>query len=78
MAGRKADEIVLTGQECDYEPPCVREAKEVGTFNNGNSGKNKFEMWYIVDTRYVLLKEFILSFIGSFQSIDLIITHMTC
>jgi hypothetical protein len=44
LAGRKADEIVLTGQECDYEPPCVREAKEVGTFNNGNSGKNNFEI----------------------------------
>jgi len=38
LAGRKADEIVLTGQDCDYEPPCVREAKEIGTFNNGDSG----------------------------------------
>jgi len=38
LAGRKADEVVLTGQDCDYEPPCVREAKEFGTFNNGNSG----------------------------------------
>ena len=39
LAGRKADELVLNGQDCDYEPPCVREAKQLGTFNNGNSGK---------------------------------------
>ena len=39
LAGKKADEIILTGQDCDYEPPCVREAKEIGTFNNGDSGK---------------------------------------
>ena len=46
LAGRKADELVLTGQDCDYEPPCVREAKEFGTFNNGNSGKHK-ELNYV-------------------------------
>ena len=41
LAGRRVFERVLTGQECDFEPPCVREAKEIGTLNNGNSGKNK-------------------------------------
>ena len=50
MAGKKADEIILTGQDCDYEPPCVREAKEIGTFNNGDSGKHKFEIRYTVST----------------------------
>ena len=52
LAGRKADEIILTGQDCDYEPPCVREAKEIGTFNNGDSGKHKFEIRYIKLKRY--------------------------
>ena len=41
LAGRRVFERVLTGQECDFEPPCVREAKEIGMLNNGNSGKNK-------------------------------------
>ena len=41
LAGRRVFERVLTGQECEFEPPCVREAKEIGSFNNGNSGKNK-------------------------------------
>ena len=54
LAGRKADEIILTGQDCDYEPPCVREAKEIGTFNNGNNGKHKFEIRYTVRS-YMLL-----------------------
>ena len=41
LAGRRVFERVLTGQECDFEPPCVREDKEIGSLNNGNSGKNK-------------------------------------
>ena len=41
LAGRRVFERLLTGQECDFEPLCVREAKEIGTLNNGNSGKNE-------------------------------------
>jgi hypothetical protein len=41
LAGRRVFERALTGQECDFEPTCVREAKETGKLNNSNSGKNK-------------------------------------
>ena len=41
LAERRVFERLLTGQECDFEPPCVREDKEIGSLNNGNSGKNK-------------------------------------
>ena len=71
LAGRKADEIILTGQDCDYEPPCVREAKEIGTFNNGNNGKHKFEISFKTLGSIIsfLMTCFELTFIGNSKQI---------
>ena len=42
LSGRRVFQRArLTGQECDFEPPCVREAKEIGTLNNDISSKYK-------------------------------------